>query len=215
MATPQPKEWVTATTPGILFFAAMALLPSCTANKKPSSIETSLANIAKDVAIPAQAHKVKNPIPSGDEAIQAGRQIYLQSCALCHGADGHGNTSLGRGMYPPAMDLTSPHVQMWADADLFWIVQNGIALTGMPSWQSTIPASDTWKLAQFIHALPRLDTQQAPVTQAATSAPTPPDSGQEQAQSICVWQDPLSPGRLLHVSPVEWRGRNSGPRSYY
>jgi mono/diheme cytochrome c family protein len=55
------------------------------------------------------------------------------------------------------MDMTSPHVQHWSDAELFWIIQNGVRLTGMPSWQSSISESDTWKLVRFIHSLPRLN----------------------------------------------------------
>ncbi|MBI4167133.1 MAG: cytochrome c, partial [Acidobacteria bacterium] len=68
---------------------------------------------------------------------------------MCHGADGRSRTNIGRGMYPPAMDLTSPHVQKWSDADLFWIIQNGIRLTGMPSWKAIISDEDTWKLVRF------------------------------------------------------------------
>ena len=83
----------------------------------------------------------------------------MQSCAICHGADGHGRTNLGRGMYPPAMDLTSPHVQHWNDAELFWIIQKGVRLTGMPSWKSTLSESDTWKLVYFIHDLTRAEAQ--------------------------------------------------------
>ncbi len=160
---------------GILFAAAIILSPSCTANKKPSSIEKSLADAVKDVVIPVEAHRLKNLIPSSDEAIQAGRQIYLESCSLCHGGDGHGSTNLGRGMYPPAMDLTSPHVQRWTDADLFWIVENGIAYTGMPSWKSSISATDTWKLAHFIHSLQARNVQ---------TPPAPPDSVQQKAGLI-------------------------------
>ena len=163
----------------VIVVASITLLPSCTANKKPSSFESALANMAKDVVIPLKAHRAKNPIPQGEKAIKAGQQVYLQSCALCHGTDGHGYTDLGRHMYPPAMDLTSPHVQHWADTDLFWIIQNGIELTGMPSWKSTISVTDSWKLAQFIHALPRLDAQAA----SARPAPVPPGPGQ-QAQLI-------------------------------
>jgi mono/diheme cytochrome c family protein len=140
-----------------------------------------VANVLKDVAIPVEAHRIKSPIALGEEAIEAGRQTYLQSCTLCHGPDGHGNTGLGRGMYPPASDLTSPHVQQWADADLFWVIQNGIALTGMPSWKATVSAADTWKLAAFIHAIPRLDRQRA---LPAPTAPTPPDSAEGRAESI-------------------------------
>ncbi|MEO8735154.1 MAG: c-type cytochrome [Edaphobacter sp.] len=72
-------------------------------------------------------------------------------------ADAHGDTNIGRNMAPPAMDLSSPHVQHWSDAELFWIIQNGVRLTGMPSWKSSISDNDTWKLARFIHNLPRLD----------------------------------------------------------
>jgi hypothetical protein len=65
-------------------------------------------------------------------------------------------------MYPPAMDLSSPHAQHWSDAELFWIIQNGVRLIGMPSWKSNISDNDTWKLARFIHHLPRLDAAAAP-----------------------------------------------------
>jgi len=142
----------------------------CTAHRLPSTVETTLANMAKDVVIPIEAERRKNPLPDSDEVIRQGQQIFIQSCALCHGADGHGRTVLGRNMYPPAMDMTSPHVQHWSDAELFWIVQNGVRLTGMPSWKSSISESDTWKLAHFIHNLPRLDAT-APLARPA-QAPT-------------------------------------------
>ena len=61
------------------------------------------------------------------------------------------------------MDMNSPHVQHWSDADLFWIIQNGVRLTGMPSWETSISETDTWKLVRFIHGLPRLNASPAPV----------------------------------------------------
>ena len=59
------------------------------------------------------------------------------------------------------MDLTSPHVQHWNDSQMFWIIQNGVRLTGMASWKGAISADDTWKLVIFIHDLPGLDTAEA------------------------------------------------------
>ena len=64
-------------------------------------------------------------------------------------------------MYPPVMDLTSPHVQHWNDSQMFWIIQNGVRLTGMASWKGAISADDTWKLVIFIHDLPELDSAEA------------------------------------------------------
>ena len=136
----------------------LALLPACTAHKKPSKVETALANMAKDIVIPIETDDLKNPLPNNPPVVSQGREIYLQSCAICHGTDGHGQTNVGQGMYPPVMDLTSPHVQHWNDSQMFWIIENGVRLTGMPSWKGTISPADTWRLVTFIHALPKLNS---------------------------------------------------------
>ena len=151
------------------------LLQGCTADRHPSQGETTLANAAKDVTIPLEAGKKKNPLPETDEVVSQGQEVFLGSCAQCHGADGRADTEIGRNMAPPAMDLSSSHVQHWSDAELFWIIQNGVRLTGMPAWQSSISENDTWKLARFIHNLPRLDAASAAgavPSQAQVAVPT-------------------------------------------
>ena len=145
-----------------------ALLAGCAADKGPSKEETSLANAAKDVTIPLEAGKMKNPLPETDEVVSQGQEVFLGSCAPCHGADARGSTDIGRSMNPPAMDLTSAHVQHWSDAELFWIIQNGVRLSGMPSWKSSISADGTWKLARFIHNISR-----AGAASASTPVPSP------------------------------------------
>ena len=164
----------------IALIAAAFFLGGCTANKSPSTVETTLANMAKDVVIPIEAEKKGNPSSASEDGLHAGRRIYLESCAICHGTDGHGRTELGRSMYPPAMDLTSPHVQHWNDAELFWIIQNGVRLTGMPSWKSSINEQDTWELVNLIHNLPRV----APEFTAITDPPPKNKSGRPQETLI-------------------------------
>src|SRR6202046_4939680 len=146
---------------GVISAMLGALLQGCTADKPPSQGETSLANAAKDVAIPLEAGKMKNPLPETTEVLSQGQEVFLGSCAQCHGADARGDTTLGRNMNPPAMDLTSAHVQHWKDAELFWIIQNGVRLTGMPAWKSSISEDDTWKLTRFIHNLPHSNAASA------------------------------------------------------
>lgn len=156
---------------GLAIAAFVLVFKHFTAARKPSAVERTLANMATDVIVPIEAEQVSNPVPASDASLKKGEEVYAQNCALCHGTDGHARTQLGRDMYPPAMDLTSPHVQHWNDAELFWIVQNGVPLTGMPSWQSTLSAQDTWELVDYIHALPRLDAKQpAPQVAAASEA---------------------------------------------
>lgn len=148
-------------TLAVLIVALAAFMLGCTAHAQPSKTETTLANVAKDLLIPVEAEHKKNPVLDTEEAVKQGRLLFAQSCAVCHGTDGRGGTDLGRNMYPPAMDMTSPHVQHWSDAELLWIIQNGVRLTGMPSWQSSLSETDSWKLARFIHNLPRFDAATA------------------------------------------------------
>jgi mono/diheme cytochrome c family protein len=161
-------------TLAVLIVALSAFTLGCTAHAQPSKTETTLANVAKDLVIPVEAEHKKNPVPDTEEAVRQGRLLFAQSCAVCHGTDGRGGTDLGRNMYPPAMDMTSPHVQHWSDAELLWIIQNGVRLTGMPSWQSNLSETDSWKLARFIHNLPRLN--------AATAAPATPPQTQRTSE---------------------------------
>jgi hypothetical protein len=37
-------------------------------------------------------------------------------------------------MYPRAADLTSRDVQAYSDQEVFWIIKNGIRLSGMPAF---------------------------------------------------------------------------------
>jgi mono/diheme cytochrome c family protein len=183
---------------GVISAILGTFLQGCTADKNPSRNETSLVNAAKDVAIPLKAGKMQNPLPETDEVVSQGQEIFLGTCAQCHGPDARGDTNVGRNMYPPAMDLTSAHVQHWNDAELFWIIQNGVRLTGMPSWKSSISDNDTWKLARFIHHLPRLN--------AAASTPAP-----SQTQAATSTQDKYTLKIPNGLAFAEFRGYENWP----
>ena len=58
-----------------------ALLQGCAAGKHPSGKKTGLANAAKDVTIPLEAGKMKNPLPETDEVVNQGQEVFLGSCA--------------------------------------------------------------------------------------------------------------------------------------
>src|ERR1700678_489718 len=182
---------------GVISAMLGALLQGCAVGKHPSGEETGLANAAKDVTIPLEAGKMKNPLPETDEVVSQGQEVFLGSCAQCHGADARGDTNIGRSMYPPAMDLSSAHVQHWNDAELFWIIQNGVRLTGMPAWKSSISVDDTWKLARFIHHLPRLAAASV-----STAAPS-------QAQAATSTQDKYALKIPNGLAFSEFRGYES------
>ncbi|MGH9415082.1 MAG: c-type cytochrome [Terriglobales bacterium] len=177
--------------------AAAALLAGCSAHGKPSAIETKLANAAKDVLIPLQAESARDPVPATDANLAQGRQVFLQHCALCHSSDGHSQNQLGLAMYPPAMDLTSPHVQSWKDQELHWIIQNGVRFTGMPSWQGILSDQDMWKLTRYIHALPQLTPQRLAALDALV-APPPLAAPAAAPASATLTQQIALGQRLIH-----------------
>ena len=53
----------------------------------------------------------------------AGKTVFTQKCAMCHGADASGNTPMGKNL--KIKDLRSPEVQKQSHSDLEGIVRNG------------------------------------------------------------------------------------------
>lgn len=51
------------------------------------------------------------------------QQQYAKTCSMCHGADGKGQTSIGKTV--KAADLTSPAIQSKSDADLYNTISKG------------------------------------------------------------------------------------------
>ena len=158
---------------GILFAGAisMFLMGGFSADARPSKAEAQFANLAKEVVIPLEAQTLRNPLAASDsDAQQQGMALYQQSCSVCHGADGRSDIAFGRAMYPPAMDLTSPHVRKWSDAELFWIIENGVRFTGMPAWHALLDEPSTWKVILAIRQLQQAGPKQAASSRAALTA---------------------------------------------
>ena len=64
---------------------------------------------------------------------------------------------MGRNLYPPVPDMRGPETQRLTDAELFYIIEDGIRMSGMPAWGSKEHGgTDSWKLVHFIRHLPNL-----------------------------------------------------------
>jgi len=126
----------------------------------PSLVERWLALAARQFAFPPEANRLVNPIPNTVEAIAEGRAHWADHCASCHANNGSGETLMGRHLYPPAPDMRLAATQRKSDGELFYLIQNGVRLTGMPGWAATAHESDSWKLVRFIRHLPQLSPQE-------------------------------------------------------
>ncbi len=123
---------------------------------QPSALETALARTARDWAIPASAKAAKNPFPSTAENLSEGREHFADHCATCHANDGGGNTEIGQNLYPKPPDMRLAATQNMTDGEIFYIINNGVRLTGMPGWGDSHGNDDTWRLVLFIRHLPQL-----------------------------------------------------------
>jgi mono/diheme cytochrome c family protein len=107
--------------------------------------------------IPAAARGRVNPEPATAETLRDGLEHWADHCAVCHANNGSGETELGQGLYPRAPDMRQPATQELTDGELFYIIENGVKLTGMPGWGTgTEGESASWHLVQFIRRLPTL-----------------------------------------------------------
>ena len=145
---------------GVLAVAgALGLAASgISARQDPPRAEVVMARAARSLLIPAVAARASNPLAPTPEALSSARRHWADHCASCHGNDGRGETALGRNLYPRAPDMTAPATQGLSDGELFWIIENGIKLTGMPAWGTSSPEDDaeSWELVHLIRHLPAL-----------------------------------------------------------
>ena len=143
------------------------------ATNQPSRLETVAARAVRNFAIPSDARKRQDPLLHTAENLQSGREVFLAQCANCHGINGSGLTPVGQALYPRTPDLRSATTQRLTDGEIHFIIENGVALTGMPAWGSAHRGSpdELWQLVMFIRNLGVGTKEEAEVrTQTARSA---------------------------------------------
>ena len=142
---------------------ALVLWGGVSARPEPSALEARIARAARHWAIPAADRVRVNPIPPSDAVIALGRDHWADHCATCHGNDGSGDTPIGRGLSPRAPDMRLSATQELSDGELYYIIVNGVRLTGMPAWGDPSAGDDpsTWHLVRFIRHLPKVTSQEA------------------------------------------------------
>jgi mono/diheme cytochrome c family protein len=126
------------------------------ARDQPSQIEASVARTVRGLAIPSGAKKQQNPIVADAEHLGEARAHFADHCAICHANNGSGNTEIGQNLYPKAPDMRLPQTQQMTDGELYYIIHNGIRLSGMPAWGTEEKDDDSWELVLFIRHLPQL-----------------------------------------------------------
>lgn len=123
---------------------------------EPGRVETALATKAKHYLVHRSSREGIQPAPSDRQAAtKEGERLFGTECGACHGNSGHNPTDAGRWMYPRAADLTTGDSQSYTDQELFWIIKNGIRLSGMPAFGRVEPDDHIWDLVLYVRTLPK------------------------------------------------------------
>lgn len=118
-------------------------------------LERVYAALMVDLVSRLQAGEVTNPRADDPKAVMVGRAAFTGQCSLCHGSRGDGRGALGPSTYPDAADLTAPKTVEKSDAQLFWIIRNGLGFTAMPGFGAVYRDEEIWALVSYIRALQR------------------------------------------------------------
>jgi len=101
---------------------------------------------------PEKARAKRNPFEQNAEAVAAGKILFEQRCAECHG-----EAALGGKKAP---SLRAVEVQGASPGAIFWILTNGVVRRGMPVW-SKLPEPQRWQLVTYIKSLGRAPSETA------------------------------------------------------
>ncbi len=148
----------------------------------PIPFEKILANAALHARIDKQA-PAQAPMPADEQTFLAGAGVYKNNCAGCHGLPTVSKSAIAEGMYPsPPQLFRGTGVTDDPVGETYWKVENGIRMTGMPSFKGRLAESQIWQVSQLLaHA----DKISAPVKAALAEQNPPmamvtPDSGGEK-----------------------------------
>jgi mono/diheme cytochrome c family protein len=131
------------------------------AREQPSWIEARAALFMRGWMTPSTYKGLQNPVSNTPENFLAAREHFADHCASCHANDGSGSTEMGRNLYPKVPDMRLPRTQNLSDGELFYIIENGVMLTGMPGWSTGTPDGEksSWQLVHFIRRLASLTAE--------------------------------------------------------
>jgi len=138
------------------------------ASAPPMPFEEKMASMALHARLAKEAPS-RVPVPADETNLSAGAQIYRGHCAVCHGLAGRPETAAAKGMFPkPPQFLQGHGVTDDPVGETYWKAKNGIRLTGMPGYGSSLSDQQLWQVSLLLaHA----DKLPASVRMALSAAP--------------------------------------------
>ena len=123
------------------------------------SIATASGAAERNIMLPrvpadqlSAARAMKSPIPSSSENVAKGKALYegKGTCVNCHGATGRGDGVAAAALDPSPRDFH--HHGFWRhriEGEVFWVIKNGSAGTGMLPFGGLLTDEEIWTIIQY------------------------------------------------------------------
>ena len=147
-------------------YVGLGFAPVATAST-PLPFEEMVTNIALNARVKREAPK-SSPIQPTEVAYAAGARIYRNNCAVCHGLPEQEQTAIAKGEFPKPPELfKGDGVTNDTVGNTYWVVANGIRLTGMPGFTGSLTSDQIWQVSLLLANADKLP----PVVKKALQAP--------------------------------------------
>ncbi|HEY0848056.1 MAG TPA: c-type cytochrome [Noviherbaspirillum sp.] len=126
--------------------------------------------------------------------IRRGFVLYRAKCVQCHGAPGISPDDLGFGMTPAPASLVAT-AREWSATEIYWVVRNGIKMSGMPGWEYRLNNDDIWNIVAFVQRLPTLSPKDYEQWIAAIPADAAEQGAAQRSSAAILHQGDPEAGR--------------------
>ncbi len=130
------------------------------ANVEHWTISTKFFELVRVRSINARAGNMTVPDLSDKARIKRGAANYAAMCSQCHLAPGADTSELYEGLNPRPPVLYKYDKFTDKPSEKFWVIKNGIRMTGMPGWGSNNSDEQIWDMIALISALKEMTPKQ-------------------------------------------------------
>ncbi|MBI2918699.1 MAG: cytochrome c [Chloroflexi bacterium] len=122
---------------------------------KPAPLSVPITGRAVEPATFLEAQETANPVPLTAGTMERARALYAVNCAMCHGAQGRGNsyiaTLFGQAGTTPPVDFASDRVKARNPGQVYWFLTVGLG--NMPPFGKLLTSEERWLLVHYVRSV--------------------------------------------------------------
>ncbi len=121
------------------------------ANKKHMKITEMVLHSISESSIKRNAEGIQNPHDINNKDIyENGFMEYDEMCVQCHGWASLEPSNTGKGLNPKPPLFPEEVLNEFTVEEIFWVIKNGVKMTGMPAYGPTHEDETIWAIAIFL-----------------------------------------------------------------